>query len=445
MPLVSSVETLVIKPVLAMSLVCNVYSTLLCCHNHDPEPDVQLVQQPGQQSSPPELPYELSITSHPVPSLSVTVHNNARAALGALRSWLQNEEEIANAILSYSEELAQPQDGRGSSPSGEANLPSYTFWLACWSISALDFSQDAKNAAPQLDVIAMICSNHLGPLPLLLFSPATSRFTKFRRDSDVFSDPPASSSLHSLVDRLMNLVPLDSIGSVVGPRRLVSLFTAVWVSRTSINRLHAPSKQFHLFKCLMNNSAPLSSNQSPPLATMSNAQGLERNVKRRSHESATSDVGGVHHARELAEYDIEEVVELLQLVDSFNLNQARIHAAHLLRNRLGWVLELTKGPELATRPGRIIAFCEVSRQTTGLAVVDRIFTRADSRRMGYAHVLLNHVLDWLSRRGKNAAVAHVPTNAPEPIRRLLQGLGFKQVPDTDTIQWEFENTVQTPW
>ncbi|KAG9053362.1 hypothetical protein FS842_008289 [Serendipita sp. 407] len=427
-----------------MSLVSKVYSALLY-HGHVQESDAPLVQQPGQQQDLPGLSNELPIALHPAPSRCVTVHNNARAALEALGSWLHEEEEISNAILSYSEQLIQLQDEKGSSSSRESDLPLYAFWLACWSISASDSSQDAKEIIPQLDMIAMICSSHLGSLPLLLFSPATSRLATLPPDSDVFSDPSALSGLHSLVNRLMNIVPLDSIASVMGPRRLVNLFTVVWCSRTSINRLHAPSKQLHLFRLLVNDSSHLSSNRFPPLATPSNPQGVERNVKRWRDKSATREVGVIHCVRELAEDDMEEVVDLLQLVDSFNPNQARIHAAHLLRNRLGWVLDSTKVQEPPTmQPGRIISFCEVSRQTKHLAVMDRIVTRADSRRMGYAHVLLSYVVDWLSRMGRDRVITYVPTSEPEPILRLLKGLGFEQVPDVDTIQWGFENTVQNP-
>ncbi|KAG8808413.1 hypothetical protein FRC17_003964, partial [Serendipita sp. 399] len=290
-------------------------STLLCCKSDISDDIVQLpVHQPSQQANTAEAPEG---PLDPVTSFHITVHDRAKLAMEALGPFLRAEEEVANAILSYSELLVRAPDEAILS-SGKLDLPSHTFWLTCWSVQASRPSQqqqDTTNLAPQLDLIAMVCSNHLGPLPLLLFSPGASRFSSLGSETDVFTDASAVSALQSLVERLINLVPVDSISAVVGPGGLVGAFTAVWASQTATTRHHIPSRRLQLFRWLMSNNSRLPLTPFSRSSALSNAQGVGSRAKRRSDAPATDDVGSVGCARELAEDDVGVIVHWLQLVD----------------------------------------------------------------------------------------------------------------------------------
>lgn len=192
-----------------------------------------------------------------LPTVYVTVHENATAFLKAVGPWLHADEVAANTIFPYSEALSLIERKAPHATSLQSWSNNLTIWVSCWSLSppqpttqdvspemGADETRDSTRLDPQLEFVAMSGTNHLGPMPVFLFSPSACDNATSNFNSTVLAV-----GMRNTVAKIAEFVPPERVCSTFGRASLAGAFAAAWEAHTGYSRIPGPLKRTRMLFC----------------------------------------------------------------------------------------------------------------------------------------------------------------------------------------------------
>lgn len=242
-------------------------------------------------------------------SVYVTVHENAASFLRAVGPWLRANEEVANTILPHSEALCANMPGLSNTyNSRKQSSDGPTVWIACWTspphttlptgrdTTSPDNTATQGQGTPQLLLLAMSGTFHLGVMPVFLFAPnGTSDVGPEGGD-----DPILRMIMNKIAAKMNDIVPPERIRSTFGRATLANAFATAWEAQTGQARHPLAWKRKRmLFRSLQPELPDIQTSPTEESALMK-VRGVEEGdfstVADICHRFSVDNVGGLLHS-----------------------------------------------------------------------------------------------------------------------------------------------------
>ena len=305
-------------------------------------------------------------TTNPSPSRQQNaffVHTSPTDFLATTQAWLLAHERRANIILPHAEKL-KIQEQSGTLAPGQ-------FWVTAWSTSPpTPTSSTPARRGPHLDFVLACTEGHMGTYPLFLFST---------HEIVTLPEQWLDQYMHQLAQKLMTLVDPARVFSIFGQERAVQMLCRHWSNLTGFRPVSQPYYEASSTYCTPETF--ISTRPTPEAG----------HVMRRAVPSDLDQV-----ARLCWEFAEDSVCDYfcfrlncqftgLQPPFTLSMDQARQEAQYLVRQGLVWVYVMDDG-SLST----IVA---VTRSSSQVAAITKVYTTPQFRRRGCADRLVAHVCE----------------------------------------------------
>ena len=314
------------------------------------------------------------------------VHTSPTDFLATTQAWLLAHERRANIILPHAEKLkAQEQSG---------TLAPGQFWVTAWSASPPNpLSTPPTHRGPHLDFVLACTEGHMGTYPLFLFST-----------HDIVTPPEQwlDQYMHQLAQKLTTLVDPARVFSIFGQERAVQMLCSHWSNLTGFHPVSQPYYEASSTYCTPESFV---SSRSTPEAG---------HVMRKAVPSDLDQVARL--CQEFAEDSVSRYYFPFRLncrltgpqpPFTLSMDRARREAQYLIHHGLVWVY-IMDGGALST----IVA---VTRSSSQVAGITKVYTTPQFRRRGCADRLVAHVCEQSVCLRLSTVLSHSNCLCPRPL------------------------------
>ena len=324
------------------------------------------------------------------------VHTSPTDFLATTRAWLLANERRANIILPHAEKLKEQEQ--------EGTLASGQFWVTAWSASPpKPLSTPPAHRGPHLDFVLACTEGHMGTYPLFLFST---------HDIVTLPEQWLDQYMHQLAQKLMTLVDPARVFSIFGQERAVQMLCSHWSNLTGFRPGSQPYYEASSTYCTPETFA---SSRSTPEAghVMRKAVPSDLDqVARLCQEFAEDSV-----SRYYSRFRLNCRLTIPQPPFTLSTDQAKREARYLIHHGLLWVY-IMDGGALST----IVA---VTRSSSQVAGITKVYTAPQFRRRGCADRLVAHVCEQsVYLRGSPLSCQTLTASAPAPSRQFKDGKSY---------------------
>ena len=337
-------------------------------------------------------------------NFATIIHYSARDLIQYTGTHLEARPRESNIIYPHALDLKSKEE------KGEA-VPSNQLWITCWTKNS--------RGGHSLDFVLSCTSHVLGDYPIFIYCnhPASSLTEAFVRPR-----------VQALARALSGQVPPTRVFSIFGLKSVTDAFVGEWTALTGVAPILDDPYYF---------------------ATSSFCT-------RETFKSARQAPEPGHVMRRATIDDLEECATLCrEFADTsppFLLTQerARIEAYKMIKLNQLWIYRVPTSPTTSA----VTCMVAVTRTSSTVAAITKVFTSPSWRRRGYAEMLAAHVLaDLLYKAGKEYVVLYVGhTLAAKRVYDRLGFVGLSSDPNAksvdavdDWLEIGFANTTLGHW
>ena len=332
------------------------------------------------------------------------IHYTARDLIHSTAAHLEARARESNIIYPHALDLKSKEED------GEPVLPNQ-LWITCWTKNS--------RGGHSLDFVLACTSHPLGDYPIFIYSqhPASSL-------TDAFVQPRTQ----ALARALSGQVPPTRVFSVFALKSITDAFVGEWTALTGVAPILDDPYYF---------------------ATSSFCT---RETFKRARQAPEPG----HAIKRATMDDLEECATLCrEFADTsppfvLTQEQARIEAYKMIKLNQLWIYRAPTSPTTSV----VTSIVAVTRSSSTVAAITKVFTSPSWRRRGYAEMLAAHVLeDLLYKTGKEYVVLYVGhTLAAKRVYDRLGFVGLSSDPNAKSVEavddWleiGFANTTLGHW